>query len=167
MKLGKEEWIAVLGIVAVGSFIFSFIQGWLAIHFMYFLALLGVITVLFGAWHTKSKKTVGVDKAYDTALPILQKFKLASDSGASLSKFFRVPDNKRFSTSGKIWELEFKGNPGSHVVLIDAKTGKVVGGEFYGPQLESPMTKPWTEPAIYRPQIGKYKKEVKEEVRPE
>lgn len=166
MKVSRQDWIKILCGIALGSFVLAFAQGWFAVQLQYFIILLMIVFGMFVFWHKKESKIIDIEKAYKTCLPELQRFGLASESGAKLLRFFKVSDNKRFSSYGKVWDLEFKGNPGRSVILVDARTGKIVGGDLHAVPRESPIQTGWKEPTymVYPPR--RMKRTIKEEVKP-
>jgi hypothetical protein len=165
-RMKRENLILILGALSIVSVVFSWLQGWLGIQLQYLLLLVGIIAILFVIWHRKESKTLSVEEAYNIALPILKKFRACGDSGAKLRFASRHTDQKRFSSSGKIWDLEFQtGNPSKAVVQIDAKTGKVVNVVLDTEGRTPPIFEKEEPVYIYKP--PKMKREVKEEVKPE
>lgn len=167
MKLSRQDGIKILCAIAIGSAALAFVQGWMGIQMQYFLILVMVIVGAFAFWHKKEGKTMDVSEAYKAALPYLREFNFASESGAKLNWASRHSDDKRFSSTGKVWDLEFQGSPSKAVVQIDAKTGKVVNLALNTESRQPPF---FEEP---EERIGRYtyprrvKKEYKEEVKPE
>ena len=165
MKVSRQDWIKVLCALSAGSFLISFVQGWLGIQLIYFVFLIFALVFFFVVWHKKESKIIDMDKANENAMAMLQKMGMISDSGAEMERGFKVSDNKRFSSYGKVWDLEYKGNPSRIAVLVDAKTGKIVGTDFRAPPRESPIQMGWKEPTYMYPSPGRIKRKIEEEVK--
>jgi hypothetical protein len=161
----KENWILVFGALSIASVVLTWFQGWLGVQVQYFLLLIGIMAVLFVFWHRKASKTLTVEEAYNIALPLLRRFRVGSEAGAKLRFASRHTDQKRFSSSGRLWDLEFQtGNPSKAVVQIDAKTGKVCNLVLDTEGRIPPIFEKEEPVYIYKP--PKMKREVKEEVKP-
>jgi len=165
MKFSRENWIILLGVLVLVSFVFSWIQKWLDIQLQYFLLLIGIIGCLFLLWYKKESKTISIEEAYKVAVSLLNKFRVGTEQGVKLRWAVRHTDQKRFSSSGKVFDLEFAGSPNKYVVQIDAKTGKVVGLALDVEGREPPFLE--KEEPVYFYRAPKVKRELKEEVKPE
>ena len=168
VKIGREDWIKIFAGLAILSFVAAFIQGWVQLQLQYFAIMVGITVLLFALWHKKESRTMDVKQAYERSLPLLNYFKVSSESGARLQWASRHTDNKRFSTSGKVWDLQFRGNPSKAVVQLDAKSGKVVNLILDTEERQAPIHLGWGEETTprYRYPYPKMKREVKEEVKP-
>lgn len=166
MNLKNEDWVVILCVLAIVSAIFAFIQGWLNIQLQYFVLLVAGLAAVGAILRQKETKTIDIDEAYALSIPKLQKLGLATPAGAKLVRGFKVSDNKRFSSYGKVWDMEFRSQTRSGVVLVDSKTGKILGIDTDSPTRESPLAAGWKEP-IYGPQQPiRFKRKTEEEVKP-
>jgi len=164
-KILKDNWIVIFGFLILASLALAWAQKWLDIELKYFLILSGILAVLFTVWHKKESKTMSIEEAYRTAVPLLNKFKVGTEQGVKLRWAVRTTDQKRFSSSGKVFDMEFSGSPNKHVVMVDAKTGNVVGVALDIEGREPPFMVPREEvQPVYR--MPRVRRKVEEEVQP-
>lgn len=170
MKFSKQDWIKVLCGIAIGSYVLAFAQGWWHTQLLYFVILSIATFMGFVIWHRKESKTIDLAKAKEIAENELRRMKIPgiTESGGKVEWMSKYSDNKRFSSYGKIIDIEFSCSPNKVVVQIDAKTGKVLNVAANTQGRDPPFFKEWKEPMYYRPYPGRgLKREYKEEVKPE
>ena len=157
----QDKLIIILAIATVGSFIFGYWQKWLQLQIQYFVIIFGGILVFFYFVYNKSTKEVDLFDSIDKIRPTIRK---ELGSNPKLHWAAKHTDNKRFSKSGKVVDIEFEGNPAKAVVYLDAKSGKAV---LWAPETkgrEPPIAIGEATPTIpYGTLPRKIKREIKEE----
>lgn len=159
MKIEKKHIIIILCIVSLISWLVSYLQGWGAIQFQWFLAIILFIVVISGVTYRRETKILKLTKIKESAENYLKDHDL-KDS-AKITRIFRRDKIK----SDGLWEVVYDGNPVTKV-LFDLK-GTPVGLELKGESEPSPLKFPIEErPAPHRGYIPKQiKEEIKKEVK--
>jgi len=133
--LTKNTLIIILAVATIGSFIFSFWQGYLQLQIQYFIVITVVIAGFFYFLYWKSTKEVD----YKYALKKSQEVLAGKTSEIPSSKSFVKIKRKTFLGSNNIWLVLSKGSPTKYGVVIDAPSGKVIGGDVDMQEGESPI----------------------------
>ena len=140
-----ERLIAIVGIATILSFIFSYVQGWFNLQIQYFIVALIAICAIVYLIYNKSAKEKDLFKEIERMKPIIKRelgYNPRVDWAAKHS------DNKRFSKSGKVIDIQYKGNPAKPVIYLDAKSG---GAVLWAPETkgrEAPINIPENEPSV-------------------
>jgi len=167
MKIfSKDSLIIVLAVAVIGSFIFSYYQGYFQIQMEYFLMIfLGLFGFFFFIFQ-KSQKRLDYKAAIKKGKDVLENLGIRP----RLVRGFSVTDGRRFSKSGKVWDIRAKGSPQETAVLLDRKGGEVIGFDLKADDDNSPIQYLYRfqTPAIshYIPRATKRKRKVEEEVKP-
>ena len=157
--------IILLALATVGSFGFTYMQGYFQLQIAYFMIILLLISGFFYLMFHKSVGTTDYQKAMDTAKDVLEKL----GKKPTILRAFAVRDGKRFSKSGQVWDVRGKGSPQEMAVLLDEKSGKVKGVDLDVKIGDSPVNHlyKYQYPAIshHLPRGRKRKTKIEEEVK--
>lgn len=110
--------IILLAVAALGSFAFSFIQGWIQLHLGWFLVILGGGIAIFAYIYRKETKVATLTEMTTESLRIGSKI---SKRPVSIRRVLKMKDYGKFSNTGKIWIGMLRGNPTKPAVLFDEK----------------------------------------------
>jgi len=140
MILNKDRILLIITGVSLLSFAISMIQGYIQVQLTYAVIIGGILIAIFILATYREVHETDWRRAYKTGQEVAQEI-------ASFPKDTRVPlnfithrkDANRFSTSGHVWDMQFRGNPAFMDVLLDAKSGKVVHIQPSAKSRESPV----------------------------
>lgn len=147
-----------LPLAILGSFLFAYIEGYFLLNVIYFLFISGILVAiaLYGIKHETRKVTW--TQALKNIMPVAQKFKVSHGVQPKVKWGTVRNDMRRYSDSGKVWDIQMESQYGNAAVLQDRKTGDIVTFDFTVGERQSPVAQGLWEtnlPPMYTPQTGK------------
>jgi len=142
MKMPSKTTIfyIILPLSIIGSFVFSIINGYVILNLMYYILIFGVL----GAWlllgARQESRKVDWQKALKNIEPISHKFKVSHSDVTPRVEWGMVrSDMKRYSSSGKVWDVQLKYDKGNAAIVQDRKTGDILGFDLTVGERQSPI----------------------------
>ena len=133
--------LALIGVplIALSSFVFAYIQGYFVLNVVYFLFVAGVLAAvsLLGVRH--ETREITWQEALKNIEPVSQKFKVSRGVQPKVLWGTMRSDMRRYSSSGKVWDIQMEAGQGNAAISQDAKSGRIVGFDFNVGTRSSPI----------------------------
>lgn len=170
MRINWKTFIYVgIPLLSLSTILFAYIQGYLVLDLIYFLFIAGILVAvnLYGIKHETRKVTW--TQALKNITPVTQAFKVAHGVQPKVKWGTVRSDMRRYSDSGKVWDIQMESPAGNAAVLQDRKTGDIVTFDMTVGERQSPIAMGLWEsnlPPMFTPQKSEVKITKKEEVKP-
>jgi len=140
MKINLKT-IAYIGIplLVLSSFIFAYIQKYFILNVVYFVFVTGTLVAisLYSIRHETRK--VDWKQAMKNIMPVAQAFKVSHGVQPKVRWGTVRSDMRRYSESGKVWDIQMESDKGNAAILQDRKTGDIVTFDFTVGERQSPV----------------------------
>ena len=140
MKINWKTLLYVgIPLIVLGSFVWSYIQGYFVLNVVYFLFIFGILVAfnLYGIKHETRK--VDWKHALKNIMPVAQAFKVSHGVQPKVKWGTVRSDMRRYSESGKVWDIQMESDRGNAAVLQDRKTGDILTFDFTIGERQSPV----------------------------
>lgn len=161
----KNTLLILLAVAVIGSFVFSYMQGYFHVQMEYFLVtFLGLFGFFYFVYH-RSQKSMDYREAIKRSKDVMENL----GTKTSIKRGFAVTDGRRFSKSGKVWDMRAEHGPTETAVFLDKKSGDVVAFDTGANDANSPTQYLWrfqTEASTHYIPEQRIKRKVEEEIKP-
>lgn len=146
--ISRTELVQIISGFLVGYLILAFFQGWIKLQFIHFIIFFGMVAGFLYFFNRKVSKSISYKEAWEISLPVFKRYGINIGREPKMDWISRHSDNRRFSSSGKIWDIRTRNLPKNGVVQLDAKTGEIVNIATNIKREDSPVGLGWSTPTI-------------------